>query len=509
MARKTTPTFIHELSLKVTPLQNRILNKRLEVARFIYNSCLGESLKRLKLMQDSKYFQQALSSPRQINDSPNSVRRKLFKRSEELYRFREYDIHDFVKCLCKGTWLATHIDSSTAQKIATRAYETAKQYAIGKKGRPRYRSYNRFSSVEGKSNVTGIRWQDGKVKWKSLILEVNYDQKDKHGIESHALACRTKYVRLFRRKINGKSIWCVQLVQEGTQLIKSKNKPGKDIIGLDIGPSTIAFVGENFAKLQTFCPELEDYSKQIKKLQKHLSRSQRAMNPANFESDTIVKNSNGKSVKKLGKVKKGSNKWVRSKRYIAGQIQLSELNRRMCATRKRAHGELSNEIIKLGIIVKTEKLSYKAFQRMFGKSVGRRAPGLFVEKLRYKAANAGGEVIEFNTRTTSLSQTCHCGKKQKKTLKERWHCCNKCGATAQRDLYSAFLARFVENGRLDTNQAIKAWSGSGIILERAVSNLKQTAIGKSNLASFGLGQRQSGSSVKGRSMQYEALDVVT
>ena len=71
-----------------------------------------------------------------------------------------------------------------------------------------------------------------------------------------------------------------------------------------------------------------------------------------------------------------------------------------------------------GNLIKTEKLSYVGFQKNFGKSVGKRAPGSLLEILRRKAANAGGEVIEFNTGTTALSQSCHCGNRQKKALKD-------------------------------------------------------------------------------------------
>ncbi|GHO45711.1 hypothetical protein KSX_38740 [Ktedonospora formicarum] len=49
------------------------------------------------------------------------------------------------------------------------------------------------------------------------------------------------------------------------------------------------------------------------------------------------------------------------------------------------------------------------------------------------------------TRTTALSQWCHgCGKKVKKPLSERWHQC-ACGVgPVQRDLYSAFLAAYLD-----------------------------------------------------------------
>jgi len=514
MARKTTPTFVHELRLATPPSAIKVLDKRLDVGRQIYNACLGEALKRLKLMRDSKIYKAARKLPKEVKSligkhKPNSAIRALFNEAAELYKFREYDLHSYVKHLRSETWLSEHIDSATAQKLATRAFNAVKEYSVGARGKPRFRSINRFSSVEGKSNASGIRWQDGRVKWKGLELSVKFDKKDKHGLESHALSCPTKYVRLVRRTTKGDSIWYVQLVQEGTPYIKDKNKPGNEVVGLDIGPSTIAVVSNTTASLQAFCPDVEDYSKTIKKLQRKMSRSRRAMNPDNFEADSIEANANGRKCKKQGKVKKGAKKWVRSKTYLSLHSQVSKLSKKMKETRKKAHGELCNDILKIGTTVKTEKLSYKGFQKMFGKSAGRRAPGTFLEILRYKAVNAGGEVIEFNTRTTALSQVCQCGAKKKKKLKERWHNCPECGIKVQRDVYSAYLACFVECDRLDADQARSAWPGADILLEQAVFNLNKTAIGKARLASFGLGKRQSGSSAKVGSMQYEALDVVT
>jgi putative transposase len=42
-------------------------------------------------------------------------------------------------------------------------------------------------------------------------------------------------------------------------------------------------------------------------------------------------------------------------------------------------------------VIKTEKISYRAFQRAFGLSVARRAPGTFMTMLTRKAASAGGK----------------------------------------------------------------------------------------------------------------------
>ena len=45
--RKKTPSFVCELPLQVTPADERELLIRLDVARMVYNACLGASLRRL------------------------------------------------------------------------------------------------------------------------------------------------------------------------------------------------------------------------------------------------------------------------------------------------------------------------------------------------------------------------------------------------------------------------------------------------------------------------------
>lgn len=107
-----------------------------------------------------------------------------------------------------------------------------------------------------------------------------------------------------------------------------------------------------------------------------------------------------------------------------------------------------------------------------------RAPGRFVRELARKAKSAGGKVLEFPTRLRAkdtreyigLSSYCICGEHKKESLSERWHVCS-CGARCQRDLYSAYLARFVEeeNGkfRLYAGSAVRQWLGAEPLLQAA------------------------------------------
>ena len=148
---------------------------------------------------------------------------------------------------------------------------------------------------------------------------------------------------------------------------------------------------------------------------------------------------------------------------------------------------------------------------MFGKSIGFRGPSMFLSQLKYKAENAGIKFDEFSTFKTCLSQVCHnCDTKKKKPLSQRWHECDCNLQRVQRGLYSAFLARFVEDNHLNISHSKIAWPGAHPLLEQAMLRLNKIANGKTLIASFGLNkiQRQSDSLVKDRLSLNEAKNVV-
>ena len=495
MSKVSTDSFVHELALQTDPRDEKELDIRLEASRHLYNGCLSESLRKIVLIRQSNVWKKA----RRLAKSKENTtqRRELFKQAKQSYSYSEYELHSFVATLRKSCWLANHIDSHTAQKIATKAFKAADEYLHGKRGRPRFKGYQRLRSIEGKSNATGIRWKEGFVVWnikggKFLKLSPRFDLKDRYGVEKNALGSRVKHCRLVRKIIKSKCRWYVQLVLEGKALLKKKVVDG--IVGLDIGPSTIAVVSRNEAFLQPFCQELEEKKSKVCKLQKKISRSLLLNNPQNYEEN--------------GSLKKGAKRWRRSQRYQSLRQRVSEEQRKLAETRRKLHGKMANRVVGLGKNIRLEKLLYKSFQRCFGKSVGLRAPGMFVSMLRRKAESAGGVVEEFSTYQTCLSQVCHCGLRKKKELSERWHQCG-CGVRSQRDLYSAYLALHVKNNSLDTNQAKEAWTAAEPLLERAVSRLKQLTSGKTLFSSFGLGQRQSQSHAKEGSLPFEAMDAVS
>ena len=84
----------------------------------------------------------------------------------------------------------------------------------------------------------------------------------------------------------------VQLVLEGHAFLKPKHEEaGKDTIGLDIGPSTLAIVPRTgAADLVTFCEELTPDTRKKRRLQRKMDRQRRANNPDNDDEKGRVKN---------------------------------------------------------------------------------------------------------------------------------------------------------------------------------------------------------------------------
>jgi len=390
----------------------------------------------------------------------------------------EYALHKFA-----GTLKIGWIGSSVVQTVATRAFKAVDRYAFGKNGRPRFKKQNQFDSVDGKQN-TVIRWdeQAKSVTWGGLVMPVILPKEGRKGndVIQYGLDAPLKYVSVVRRKLNGKNRFYAQLVCEGLPYQKPNNKVGEGRVGLDIGPSTIAVASPDAqtAELKQFANELEPDQKKIRVLQRKLDRQRRANNPQNYEAN--------------GTVKKGKKEWNNSKGYEQTRVDLAEINRKLAEYRESLHGRLINHIFSLGNVVNLEKLSYRGFQKMYGRSVGKRAPGKIVSMLKRKAVSAGVSVNEFPTRTTKLSQVCLCGEVKKKPLSERWHIC-ECGVVAQRDLFAAFLAACVEGKQLNADLANSDWrSGMDVCLKVALSEVQPASDGRMPVT-FGLSRSQSGS----------------
>ncbi len=486
-----TPTFLLELPLAVNAGQAKRIRGHLEAGRQFYNAVLSEGQRRLRRMRADPAWQEAHAIPR----TQKQERRAAFSALRERHGFSEYAFHDFAREL-RVSWLADHLDAVLAQTLATRAFHALNRVCVGQARRVRFRSRGRgLSSIENKRNDTGLRFvlqkpeegNRGYVVWKDDQLEAMIDWEDE--VVTHGLRSRIKYARLVQRKASSQRAagadelgfrYVVQLACEGIPHRKKKHAVGSDTIGADLGPSSIALVPrEAEASLAVFCEELAPDEQAIRRLQRRMDRQRRAANPENYDA--------------RGRIKKGSKqrlRWKTSKSYEQTRQRRAAKERKLAAHRKSLHGRKVHEIVAVGNTVILEKLSYKAWQKQYGRSVGLRAPGMFVEMLRRTVASTGGTLIEVPTRQAKLSQFCHgCGRCEKKPLAQRWHQC-ACGiGPVQRDLYAAFLASTLSADQLIPScaQTVVPWEGAEARLRAAHERLVQRANeGQSLPRSFGI-----------------------
>jgi hypothetical protein len=497
MPRSKTQTFKTEFELRVTRKQTRELERSFEAARQLDNYLKGYALKRVRLIRESKDWQAARKLPKGEPKSKERIARaQAFQAVKIKYGIeqtslereaRAFGVDEHNQDNCIGACFPAHVE----QKIALRVLGAAERMLYGQSRRLRFKTKGRgVKSLENKSDKSGIRFREVDGKWgvhyQDLFLPVLFNERDQ--CHQHALEHRVKYSQIIRYRHKGKTRFKVQLVQEGAPSMKRyqkngqhtdfktnqtvkhkagdvKHPPAKGKVGIDIGPSKYALVGveSEYAMIGRFCDELKIREVGVKLKKRQISRQQRANNPGNFEPNFQDKHGHWKQ----GAVKKGSKQWAVSTRQQVIQEELNEADRKLTATRKTSQLTLKNQTLQLGNEFYFEKVSLKAWQKMWGKSIKQRAPGIYMNALKQLAESADFNVNEFPTRNTYLSQRCQCGGKKKKPLSERTHDCSECGRVMDRDLYSAYLATAIdETGEYCANQ-LSDWSGWEAILHAA------------------------------------------
>ena len=97
---KRTPSFVCEVPLRVSRAQERTLLARLEAARQVYNACLGEARRRVRLVRESKAYQHARTLPR--DDPARKERFREARAQHGLLGVRAARLRPAVRALLAG-----------------------------------------------------------------------------------------------------------------------------------------------------------------------------------------------------------------------------------------------------------------------------------------------------------------------------------------------------------------------------------------------------------------------
>lgn len=223
-----------------------------------------------------------------------------------------------------------------------------------------------------------------------------------------------------------------------------KHPCGKGLVGVDLGPQSVAAVSETSVILENLAERNSKSTKRHERkerlLLRALDRSRRENNKDRYNED--------------GTVKKGIRKpWKKSKQYRKKEASLKELRRKNALSRKYANNELANRIRAMGDDVTIEKSNVKALQKKakpfvpeqgkkqkrrkrFGHSILHRCPGHLYAQLSSKFGENHFHVVDNMYRASQYDHKSDSYNKKK--LSQRWHKFED-GTKVQRDIYSAFL----------------------------------------------------------------------
>lgn len=487
----SSATYTYTMYLNPSVQEKQVLEKYFEIGRQMYNYFLNCALKRLHQVQNDHDYQMLLKEYRGLKGTKDKT---LLKRKKEItkelidiqgkYRFRKFDMQDFVPTARSHFGKDNNpgncpIGAHETRKLAFRAFNAVEKMLYGKSKKIRFKRKDDAFSIENEDNSAGLRYwtkgpKQGTITWQGLKLT---PRPAKSVYDLQVLMDRTKYVRMVRKQIKGKICYLAQLIQEGTPPENKSHTIGKGRVGIDIGPSTIAVSSETETFIAVLAPGIERDEEALAKMQRKLNRSRRATNPQNYNED--------------GTIKKGPKKWTYSNRYKKLKAEIADQSRVLAEKRKIAHEELANRVLSLGDEFYVENMDFRVLamrakettrnkkngrinsKKRFGKTIGNRAPGMFLEILDRKLHYYGKELHKVNTRTVKASQYNHItGTYIKKDLNERWNDMGN-GDRVQRDLYSAFLIQHVNKkmDKVDQALCIRSYGKFKTLHDKEISRL--------------------------------------
>ena len=176
MSKSKTPSFILSLKLNTTSYDERILEHRFYVAFLMKNRLIRYAKKQLSSMRQDKEYRTLMDERKTLIDKKDDASKKRKAAiGKELSRIRmgyglsEYQFHEWIGTQQRR--YKKHIDSLTAQKIATAIWQSVETCLYRKGKSIHFQRLDDLYSLEGKNNASGIRFKEGRLHWNGLIIQ--------------------------------------------------------------------------------------------------------------------------------------------------------------------------------------------------------------------------------------------------------------------------------------------------------------------------------------------------
>lgn len=473
--------FVLTLPLRCESWQRDRLDTMFRVGNEIKNHLIAYEKVQYRCLterKDWKLLQAALAEAYKAEDA--AAKKSLLEKRNALIAAEGFSLYQFEKqankyrkhyvCVSgKGYWVNGHI----SQKIAASVWKAFESLLYGKGDEVKFSKWTEFTSLSAKANNTGIVYRNGTVFINKMTLPVMLDTKDTYGFQREALSRDIRYCGIGRRWYSSGWKYFVQLTLDGKPPVKVRPDTGELLhplgigrVGHDIGTQTIASVGKDNVLLTELADKVKGIDAELRRINRAMDRSRRACNPMMFREDGTILPKSQLPPECLDR--RGSRRWVCSKRYLRLEGLRRELFRRQRELRVQQHKELANKLMGYGDQHFIEEMRFRGLakraketkkndkgkfmrKKRFGKSISKKAPATFVNILERKVVSVGGTFQKVNTFTVKASQLNHITETYtKKNLNKRWNTMPD-GTKVQRDLYSAFLIMNVDDslGKVD------------------------------------------------------------
>lgn len=502
--------FVAELPLMATLTDKHKLDRLFRCCNVMKNNLISYYTNQLKQLARTTAWKEVQQNIRelypkagtdkeidvQLKDS-YKIKNALLKK----YGFSQNDFQKRMKTYRKPYEKIVH--SHVAQNISDDVWGAFEKYFFGNGKEVHFSPIDEFCTVSGKNNITGIYYYDGKVYIgqykKKFSISVNFS-KDKYLYETQAFRNEICLCKINRRMYPSGWTYLLQICFKGTPPVKVDpdtgellHPIGKGSVGHDIGPQTLASVGNNKVSLVMLASDVDNIDKQLCRINRAMDRSRRATNPDMFDKDGVVVPKNKLPNELVNRF--GNRVWKKSKRYK----QLEQTHRYLYTLKKiqtiQAHQELANKLIAYGNQHYIEKMNWQALakkaketkttktgkyasKKRFGKSILNKSPASFIKVLQHTLSKQNGSLTEINTWAAKASQFDHTDKAfKKKHLSQRWaHLSN--GDQIQRDLYSAFLIQNInkELNGFDQTMLEEKYICFKEMHDDCIQHIKETAI---------------------------------
>lgn len=466
---------IHNQMVKHVKKLLRVL-KRDEV----YQSCLEDYRKQKALEEDLRSRAKKatgtekdclLARAKQAMEEKNTAANRMNTIREEL-GLTEYGLQAYSSVM--GKHFKKNVSSMQVQVEASRVWKGADAVLFGNGKDVHYKKKDDFRTICGKNPENGVKFilepdhdnrcMDCHIDWLGLSIPVRLDLSKADLPDGRCYAYESlssgklKYCEIVRLWFKNGWHYYVNLYLDGEA--PKKVVPGKSIMGIDEGTSTVAAASETTVLLEELAPECLEYDREIARLQGKIDASVRRDNPERYRADGTPKKKSEC---------RDAPPWKFSKNCRGWKDTVRELYRKKTGYTDTFYGELTNRMVRDASTFVNEPMDFRALakrskkterrdtasavkkkdgtvkmvcrykrKKRFGKSVNDRSPAVLAVILKRKCKQYSLLYYETDRMKYRASQYDHARNVYEKVpLSARSKEIG--GHTVQRDLYSAFL----------------------------------------------------------------------